>query len=86
MFSEMRDAATQAQAATEENVQTGQALNESLSARHDELVAAFANHTEALNARLDQSQAKLRQLTITLAVFFGSMMAYVGYELLSRFS
>ena len=86
MFSEMRDAATQAQAATEENVQTGQALNESLSARHDELVAAFANHTEALNARLDQSQAKVRNLTITTGVLLVLMAVYVAYGLLGHLS
>ena len=86
MFSEMRDAAAQAQAATAESVQTAQALNESLSARHDELIAAFANHTEALNARLDRSQAKVRNLTITTGVLLVLMAVYVAYGLLGHLS
>ena len=79
MFSEMKDAAAQAQVATAESMQTAQALNESLSARHDELLAAFANHTGALNARLDQSQVKVRNLTITTGALFVLMVACVAY-------
>ena len=86
MFSEMRDAAAQAQTATAESVQTAQALNELLSARHDELIAAFANHTEALNARLDQSQGKVRNLMITTGVLLVLMVVYVAHDLLGHLS
>lgn len=86
MFNEMKDATAQAQAATAESMQTAHALNESISARHDELMTAFANHTEALNARLDHSQAKVRNLTITTGIIFVLMVAYVAYGMLGHLS
>lgn len=79
----MRGAAEHTQAVVTENLQTGQALLDSLANGQVEVIGALNQHTEALNARLDQSQAKLRQLMITTGVMVVSMLAYVGYELLS---
>ena len=86
LFNSMKDASLQSQAQSDQKLQASKVLVETLSDGQARIIGALNQHTGALTARLDQSQAKLRQLTITLAVFFGSMMAYVGYELLSRFS
>lgn len=82
----MKGAAEHTQAVMAENLQAGQALCDSLASGQAGVIGALNQHAEALNARLDQSQAKLRQLTITAGVFFVSMLAYVAYELLSRFT
>jgi len=82
----MKDASLQSQAQSDQKLQASKVLVDTLSDGQARIIGVLNQHTGALTARLDQSQAKLRQLTITLAVFFGSMMAYVGYELLSRFS
>lgn len=82
----MKGAAEHTQAVMAENLQAGQALRDSLASGQAEVIGALNQHAEALNARLDQSQAKLRQLMITTGVFFVSMLAYVAYELLSRFT
>lgn len=68
-----------------ENLQAGQVLHDSLTSGQAEIIRALNHHVEALSARVDQGQAKLRRLTITTGVFSSSMLAYVGYELLSRF-
>jgi len=86
LFNSMKDASLQSQAQSDQKLQASKVLVDTLSDGQARIIGALNQHTGALTARLDQSQAKLRQLTITLAVFFGSMMAYVGYELLSRFS
>ncbi|MBT8766301.1 hypothetical protein [Metapseudomonas boanensis] len=82
----MKGAAEHTQAVMAENLQAGHALRDSLVSGQAGIISALNQHAEALNARLDQSQAKLRRLTITTGVFFVSMLTYVGYELLSRFT
>lgn len=81
----MKGAAEQTQALMTDNLQTGQALHDSLASGQAGIIGALNQHAEALNARLDQSQARLRQLAITTGVMLVSMLVYVGYELLSRF-
>lgn len=44
------------------------------------VIGALNQHAEVLNDRLEQSQAKLRQLTITTGVMLVSMRVYVGYS------
>lgn len=82
----MKGAAEHTQALMAENLQAGQVLRDSLTSGQAEIIGALNKHVEALNAQLDQGQAKLRRLTITTGVFFASMLFYVGYELLSRFN
>ncbi len=78
----MKNAAEHIQAMMTENLQAGQVLSDSLVSTQAEIIVALNQHAEALNARLDQSQAKLWQMTVTTGVFLFSMVAYVGYELL----
>lgn len=81
----MKGAAEHSQALMAENLLAGQTLRDSLVNGQAEIIGALNQHVEALNARLDQSHTRLRQLTITTGVFFVSMLAYVSYELLSRY-
>lgn len=86
LLNDIKGAAEHTQAVMAENLQAGHALRDSLASGQAGVIDALNQHAEVLNARLDQSQAKLRQLTITTGVFFVSMLAYVAYELLSRFT
>lgn len=81
----MKVAAEHAQAETAANLQAGQALRDSLANDHIGIINVLNQHAEALNARLDQNEARLRQLTITTGILFVSILTYAGYELLLRF-
>lgn len=70
----MKGAAEHTQAVITENLQTGQALLESLANGQVEVIGALNQHAEALSARRDQSQTKLRELTITTGVMFVSTL------------
>lgn len=84
MLKEMKEATGQVQSTVAESLHVGHALCESLNNSHADLMAALNQNTELLNSRLDQSLTKIRYLTITTGVFFVSMLAYVGYDLLGK--
>ncbi|MFV1943847.1 hypothetical protein VPH49_23905 [Pseudomonas luteola] len=86
VLNEIKDSAGQAQSQIAESLHVGKLLCESLNNSHIELMAALSQHTEVLNTRLDQSQTKVRHLTITTGCLFVSMLAYIAYDLLSKLS
>lgn len=84
MLEEMKSAAEQTQSTVAESLLAVNASCESLNNNHADLMTALNENAELLNSRLDQSLTKIRYLTITTGVFFVSMLAYVGYDLLSK--
>lgn len=68
-------------AKTQQDVQT---LRELFAAGQAEVLGALSEQAQVFHTRLDQSQAKIRQLTIIIGVFFVSMLAYVVYDVLGR--
>lgn len=80
----MKGATETMQALMAENLRARSTLRESMVGDRAGIIDALNQHAEALNARLDQSQAKLRHLTITMGLFVTATLAYLGYELLGR--
>lgn len=80
----LKSAAEHSQSAMAKTHHDGQKLREAFSATQAELLGALHQQAEVFSTRLDQSQAKVRQLTIIIGVVFGSMIAYVVYDLLGR--
>lgn len=84
MREEMNNATRQTQSKVAESLHLINALHESLENSHGELMAALNKNTEILNSRLNQSLTKIRYLAISTGAFFVLMLAYVGYDLLSK--
>lgn len=80
----LKSAAEHSQSAMAKTQQDGQTLREAFVVAQAEVLGALRQQTEVFSTRLDQSQAKVCQLTVIIGVFFGSMMAYVAYDLLGR--
>jgi len=84
LLSGMKGAAESMQSLMAENLRAQSTLRESMTGDRAGIIDALNQYAEALNARLDQSQAKLRHLTITMGLFVTATLAYLGYELLGR--
>jgi len=80
----LKSAAEHSQSAMAKTQQDGQTLREAFATAQAEVLGALHQQAEVFSTRLDQSQAKVRQLTVIIGVFFGSMIAYVVYDLLGR--
>ncbi|MBN6717188.1 hypothetical protein [Pseudomonas capsici] len=80
----LKGAAEHSQSAMAKTQQDGQTLRELFAAGQAEVLGALSEQAQVFNTRLDQSQAKIRQLTIIIGVFFVSMLAYVVYDVLGR--
>lgn len=80
----LKGAAEHSQSAMAKIQQDGQTLRELFAAGQAEVLGALSEQAQVFNTRLDQSQAKIRQLTIIIGVFFVSMLAYVVYDVLGR--
>lgn len=80
----LEGAAEHSQSAMAKTQQDGQMLRETFAVGQAEILGALGQQAESLHTRLDQSQAKVRQLAVAIGVFFVSMLAYVVYDLLGR--
>lgn len=81
---ELEGGTQQTHSALAGQLQAGQVLADAFATGHAGIISALQQQTEALNARLDQSQASLRRLGWSTGLTGLTLLACIGYAWFSR--
>lgn len=68
-----------------EHRRTTQAVTELLQSNQAALTAVLRQENAALTEQMSACQAKLKSLGVTTTIFFASVLAYIGYDIWSKF-